>query len=159
MFDLQVLAMQADLTRVITFMLGREISGLTYPDIDVFDAHHPTSHHQNDPAKIEAVTKINGFHMTLAAEFAEKLRVTPDGDGSLLDHSLIYYGPGMADSDAHSPDGVPVTLIGGCGGQLKGGRHLRFAPTTPLANLHLALLDKLGAPVDRIGNSDTMVSL
>jgi uncharacterized protein DUF1552 len=159
MFDLQVLAMQADLTRVITFMLGREISGLTYPDIDVFDAHHPTSHHQNDPAKIESVTKINGFHMSLAAEFAEKLRATPDGDGSLLDHSLIYYGPGMADSDAHSPDGVPVTLIGGCGGQVKGGRHLRFAPTTPLANLHLTLLDKLGAPVDRIGNSDAMVSL
>jgi hypothetical protein len=159
MFDLQVLALQADLTRVMTFMLGREISGLTYPDVNVFDAHHPTSHHQNDPAKIEAVTKINTFHASLVAEFAEKLRATPDGDGSLLDHSLIYYGPGMSDSNAHSPDGVPVTLIGGCGGRLKGGRHLRFPETTPLANLHLTLLDKLGAPVEQIGNSDSMLSV
>jgi len=159
MFDLQVLALQADLTRVISFMLGREISGLTYPDADVFEAHHPTSHHQNDPAKIESVTKINVFHAGLVAEFAEKLRATPDGDGSLLDHSLIYYGPGMADSNAHSPDGVPVTLIGGCGGQLKGGRHLRFPDTTPLANLHLTLLDKLGAPVETIGNSNALLSI
>src|SRR5713226_6196482 len=120
MFDIQVLAYQADLTRIITFMMGREISGRTYPEIGVFDAHHPTSHHQNDPVKIEAVTKINMFHASLFAYYLEKLRSTPDGNGSLLDHMMIIYGAGMSDSNAHSPNTLPILLAGGGAGQLKG---------------------------------------
>jgi len=159
MFDIQVLAYQADLTRIITFMMGREISGRTYPEIGVFDAHHPTSHHQNDPVKIEAVTKINMFHASLFAYYLEKLRSTPDGDGSLLDHTMIIYGAGMSDSNAHSPNTLPILLAGGGAGQLKGGRHLRYSEDTPLANLHLALLDKLGAHIDTIGNSVAPLTL
>ncbi len=159
MFDIQVLAYQADLTRIITFMMGREISGRTYPEIGVFDAHHPTSHHQNDPVKIEAVTKINMFHASLFAYYLEKLRSTPDGDGSLLDHMMIIYGAGMSDSNAHSPNTLPILLAGGGAGQLKGGRHLRYSEDTPLANLHLALLDKLGAHIDTIGNSVAPLTL
>jgi hypothetical protein len=159
MFDLQVLAYQSDLTRVITFMMGRELSGRTYPEIGVFDAHHPTSHHQNDPAKIEAITKINTFHASLFAYYVEKLRSTPDGDGSLLDHLLLMYGAGMSDSDAHSPNTLPILLAGGGAGQLKGGRHLRFSEDTPLANLHLALLDKLGVRIEKIGNSVSPLTL
>ena len=159
MFDIQVLAYQADLTRIITFMMGREISGRTYPEIGVFDAHHPTSHHQNDPVKIEAVTKINMFHASLFAYYLEKLRSTPDGDGSLLDHMMIIYGAGMSDSNAHSPNTLPILLAGGGAGQLKGGRHLRYSEDTPLANLHLALLDKLGAHIDAIGNSVAPLTL
>ncbi len=159
MFDIQVLAYQADLTRIITFMMGREISGRTYPEIGVFDAHHPTSHHQNDPVKIEAVTKINMFHASLFAYYLEKLRSTPDGDSSLLDHMMIIYGAGMSDSNAHSPNTLPILLAGGGAGQLKGGRHLRYSEDTPLANLHLALLDKLGAHIDTIGNSVAPLTL
>ena len=112
MFDLQVLAYQSDLTRVITFMMGREISGRTYPEIGVNEAHHPISHHQNDQTKIATVAKINTFHATLFAYYLEKLRATPDGDGSLLDHMLLLYGSGMSDSNAHSPNDLPILLVG-----------------------------------------------
>jgi hypothetical protein len=152
MFDLQVLAYQSDLTRVITFMMGREISGRTYPEIGVNEAHHPISHHQNDQTKIATVAKINTFHTTLFSYYLEKLRATPDGDGSLLDHMLLLYGSGMSDSNAHSPNDLPLLVLGGVAGPVPGGRHQKH-PNGVLANLHLSILDKLGVPIDKIGNS------
>jgi Protein of unknown function (DUF1552) len=161
MFDLEVLAYQCDLTRVITFMLGREQSGMTYPQIGVVDAHHPITHHQHDAVKIANVAKINHYHVQLFAYLLEKLRSTPDGDGSLLDHMTMIYGSGMADADpygsgnSHDPHDIPLLLLGGGAGHLKGGRHVRYpkADVTPLANLHLTLLDQLGVRWDRIGDS------
>ncbi len=153
MYDLQLLAYQTDRTRVITFMCGHELSGRTYREIGVPDAHHPLSHHRNVPEALAKLTKINTYHTTLLASFLEKLRVTPDGDGSLLDHVMIMYGAGMSDSNAHSPYNLPILLLGGGAGQVKGGRHLVYPERTPLANLHVSLLDKLGVDVDRIGDS------
>jgi hypothetical protein len=158
MFDLQVLAFQSDVTRVVTFMLGREISGRTYPEINVFEAHHPTSHHQNDPAKIATVKKINTFHTSLFAYYLDRLRATPDGDGSLLDHMLVLYGAGMSDSNAHSPNDLPILLAGGAAGPVPGGRHVKYSKDL-LANLHLSILDKVGVPIDRIGNSVSPVAI
>jgi hypothetical protein len=155
MFDLQVLAYQTDLTRVITFMMARELSGRAYTELGVTEAHHPISHHQNDPAKIANLAKINAFHTTLFSYYVEKLRSTSDGDGSLLDHIIIMYGAGMADSNQHAPSGLPVLLVGGGAGQLKGGRHLKYELDTPVANLHLTVLDMLGARgVESIGDSN-----
>ncbi|MCY4662034.1 MAG: DUF1552 domain-containing protein [Acidobacteria bacterium] len=153
MYDLQLLAWQTDRTRVTTFMSGHELSGRTYREIDVPDAHHPLSHHRNVPESLAKLTKINTYHTTLFASFLEKLASTPDGDGSLLDHAMILYGAGMSDSNAHSPYNLPVLLAGGGAGQLRGGRHLVYPSGTPLANLHVSLLDKLGVDVDRIGDS------
>jgi hypothetical protein len=153
MFDLQVLAFQTDLTRVITFMLGRELSGRTYPEIGVHDGHHPISHHQGDPGKIAKLTQVSAHHARQLAYYLERLRATPDGDGTLLDHLLVLYGGGMSDGNAHAPDNLPVLLLGGAGGQLGGGRHLRVAPDTPIANLHATILPMLGVDVDRFGNS------
>ena len=154
MFDLQVLAYQTDLTRVITFMIGRELSGRTYPQIGVSESHHPISHHLNDPAKLASLAKINTHHANQFAYYLEKLRATPDGDGSLLDHVIIMYGAGMADSNLHAPNSLPLLLVGGGSGALGGGRHIKYQLDTPLANLHLTLLDKLGVPtVERIGDS------
>jgi len=152
MFDLQVLAFQCDLTRVITLMVGHEHSGMTYPQIGVPDAHHPVSHHQQEPDKVAKVAKINAYHVQMFARFLEKLRSTRDGDGTLLDHATIMYGAGMADSNSHSPIDIPLILAGGAAGNLKGGRHIRFK-NTPLANLHLTLLDQLGVHCDQIGDS------
>ena len=153
MADLQVLAYQCDLTRVVTFMLGREFSGVTYPQIDVPDAHHPITHHQQEVEKIAKVAKINHYHVTQFAYLLEKLRSTPDGDGSLLDHTIMMYGTGMGDCNAHDPRNIPLLLAGGRSAQIKGGRHLAYPKETPLANLHLTLLDKLGVHLDRIGDS------
>jgi hypothetical protein len=153
MCDLMVLAYQCDLTRVATFMMGREFSGMTYPFIGVPDAHHPISHHQNEPEKVAKVAKVNHYHVTLFAYLLEKLRSTPDGDGSLLDHATMMYGAGMADSNRHAPEDIPIVLAGGGAGTLKGGRAVRFAKGTPLANLHLTLLDKFGVPMDHWGDS------
>ena len=153
MYDLQLLAYQIDRTRIVTFMAGHELSGRTYPEIGVPDAHHPLSHHRGVPAAIEKLSKVNTHHVSLFASFLEKLRATPDGDGSLLDHVIIVYGAGMSDSMAHSPYNLPLLLLGGGGGQLQGGRHLWYPEGTPLANLHVSLLDKLGAPIERIGDS------
>ena len=158
MYDLQLLAYQTDRTRVVTFMSGHELSGRTYPEIDVPDAHHPLSHHRSVPAALEKLTRINTYHLTLFASFLEKLRATPDGDGSLLDHVMILYGAGMSDSNAHSPYNLPILLLGGGGGQLKGGRHLAYPERTPLANLHVSLLDKLGVEVERLGDSTGSLS-
>ena len=152
MFDLEVLAYQCDLTRVITMMLGHEHSGMTYPQIGVPDAHHPISHHQQEPEKVAKTAKINAYHMKMFAYFLEKLKSTPDGQGSLLDHMTIVYGAGIADSNSHSPFNIPVLLAGGGAGTLKGGRHIRFQGV-PLANLHLTLLDLLGVQCEKIGDS------
>ena len=155
MYDLQLLAHQTDRTRVTTFMSGHELSGRTYPEIDVPDAHHPLSHHRGVGASLEKLTKINTYHLNLFASFVEKLRSTPDGDGSLLDHMILMYGAGMSDSNSHSPYNLPILLLGGGAGHLHGGRHVAYAERdqTPLANLHVSLLDKLGAPVEQIGDS------
>jgi hypothetical protein len=153
MYDLYALAYQCDLTRVITFMIAHEFSGRTYPEIGVPDAHHPISHHQGDPVRLAKLAKINTYHATLFASFLNKLQSTPDGDGSLLDHATIIYGAGMSDSNAHDPKNLPILLAGGGAGRLKGGRHLRFPKDTPLANLHVTLLDQLGVGVEKLGDS------
>jgi hypothetical protein len=152
MFDLQLLAYQTDVTRVVTFMFGREITGRTYPEIGIPDAHHPISHHQSDPQKLEKLAKINGYHATLFAEFVMKLRATPDRDATLLDHTVMIYGAGMADSNAHASRNLPITLVGG-GMGVKGGCHLKYAADTPLANLHLRVMDTMGVRIDQLGHS------
>jgi len=156
MFDLEVLAYQLDLTRVITIMLGREFSGMTYPQVGVPDAHHPVTHHALEPEKIAKVAKINAYHVQLFAYLLERLRATPDGDGTLLDHITLMYGTGLSDCNAHSVTNVPVVLTGGGAGWLKGGRHIRY-PDVPLANLHLTLLDRFGIHWDKIGDSNGRV--
>ena len=154
MFDLQVLAYQTDMTRVITFMIARELSGRSYPQIGVAESHHPISHHLNDPAKLASLAKINVHHASLFSYYVEKLRNTPDGDGSLLDHVMIIYGAGMADSNLHAPSGLPILLVGGGADTLSGGRHIKYPMDTPLANLHMALLDGLGIQdVEAVGDS------
>jgi len=157
--DLQVLAFQADLTRVVTFMLGREFSGVTYPQIGVPDAHHPITHHQQEPDKIAKVAKINAYHVLQFAYLLEKMKSTPEGDGSLLDHAMLIYGTGMGDCNAHDPRSIPLVLAGGGAGELRGGRHVRYPKDTPLANLHLTLLDKLGVRLDRIGDSTDRLAI
>ena len=158
MYDLYVLAYQCDLTRVITFMIGREFSGRTYPDLGIPDAHHAISHHGKDPEKLAKLVKVNTCHTELFAHFLKRLQATPDGDGSLLDHAMIIYGAGMSDGDKHDPQNLPILLLGGGAGQLKSRGHRRFPKGTPLANLHLTLLDKLGVQVEKIGDSTEPLS-
>jgi hypothetical protein len=153
MFDLQLLAHQTDLTRVTTFMFGRELSGRTYPEIGVPDAHHPLSHHENDPIKIATMSKINTYHMSLFTGFLDRLQATPDGDGSLLDHMTILYGGGISNSNAHAHDNLPIMLVGGGVKKTPGGRHVRYADDTPLANLLVHVTGLVGVPTDRVGNS------
>ncbi len=153
MFDLQVLALQGDVTRVITFQLARETSNRTYPEIGVSDPHHPLSHHGNDPAKIERMSKINAFHVSLFAEFLGKLKATAEGNGTLLDHSLYLYGSGIGNPNVHDHTNLPILVAGGAAGGMKGGRHIRYAKPTPLANLHLTLLDKVGVRLDSFADS------
>jgi hypothetical protein len=159
MFDLQTLAYQTDMTRVITFMMGRGQSNRSYPEIGVPDAHHPISHHQNDPEKLEKLHKINRYHSELFAYFLEKLRSTPDGDGTLLDHIAILYGSEMSDSNRHLLQNLPIVLAGGGGGQIKGGNHVRYAQDTPLTNLFLTMLDKLGLETEKFGDSNGRLEL
>ena len=152
MFDLMVLAFQCDLTRVVTLMTGREQSGMTYPQIGVPDAHHPISHHQQEPEKVAKVAKINAYHVSMFSKLLTRMQATPDGDGTLLDHMTMMYGAGIADSNAHATSDIPVVLVGGGAGHLKGGRHIRFKGL-PLANLHLTLLDQFGVRRQNIGDS------
>ena len=159
MFDLQVLAHQVDLTRVSSFMLGREVSSRTYTEIGVPDAHHPLSHHEYKPEKIALMSKINAYHASLFADYLAKLRATPDGDGSLLDNMLILYGCGMSDSNSHSPRDLPLLLLGGCGGRLEGDRHLRYPDDPLMPNLLVTLMEKLDVPVGRLGKSDGRLTL
>jgi hypothetical protein len=153
LYDLQLLAYQSDLTRVITFMYGREQTGRPYPQIGIPEPHHPLTHHQNDPAKMVKCTTIQTYHVTLFAAYLEKLRATPDGDGSLLDHTILLYGSGISNSDRHTHGPLPTLLLGGGAGTIKGGRHLVYPDDTPLTNLQLTLLNKLGVPVEKIGDS------
>jgi hypothetical protein len=153
MFDLQVLALQGDVTRVITFQLARETSNRTYPDIGVPDPHHPTSHHGNDPEKVAKIAKINLFHVSLFAYFLERLASVSDGDGTLLDHSLYLYGSGMGNPNVHDHVNLPIVVAGGGAGKARGGRHIKFADPTPLANLHLTLLDSVGVRLDSFADS------
>lgn len=153
LYDLQVLAYQSDLTRVITFMYGREQTGRPYPQIGVPDPHHPVTHHKGDPALMDKCTKIQRYHVALFAEYLEKLSKTPDGDGSLLDHVMILFGSGISNSDRHSHGPLPTVVVGGGGGTLKGGRHLVYPEHTPLANLQLTMLNKLGVPTESLGDS------
>jgi hypothetical protein len=152
MLDLMVLAYQTDLTRVITIMLGHEQSGMTYPQIGVPDAHHPISHHQREPEKVAKTAKVNAYHASMFAYLLEKMRTTRDGDGALLDHLTLIYGAGIADSNAHATVNIPFILAGGGAGNLKGGRHTRLKDT-PLANLHLTLMDQFGVNWTQIGDS------
>ena len=153
MFDLQVLALQGDVTRVITFQLARETSNRTYPEIGVSDPHHPLSHHGNDPEKIARMAKINAFHVSLFAEFLGKLKATPEGNGTLLDHSLYLYGSGIGNPNVHDHSNLPILVAGGTAVGMKGGRHIKYAKPTPLANLHLTLLDKVGVHLDSFADS------
>lgn len=157
MFDLQVVAFQADMTRVITFMMGREVSPRTYPELGIPDPHHGLSHHQNRPQNIAKLAKVNYHHIQQLSYFMEKLASTPDGDGTLLDHVLIQYGSGISDSNQHLHVDLPVLLAGGAAGQLKGGRHLRVKEETPLTNLQLAIMAKLGVPTEVLGDSTGVV--
>ena len=153
MMDLQVLAYQTDMTRVTTFMMGRESTTRVYQELGIREGYHPLSHHQNDAAKIEQVIQIDILHTQVFAYFLEKMQSTPDGDGSLLDHSMIVYGSGLSDGNLHEHYDLPVLLVGGGSGQIQGGSHLQYPRDTPMANLFLTLLDKLGIQQERLGDS------
>jgi hypothetical protein len=157
MFDLQRLALQGDNTRVITFQLARETSNRAYTEIGVSEGHHPLTHHGNDPEKIAKVAKINQFHVSLFAGFLESLEATPEGDGSLLDHVLYLYGSGMGNPNVHDHLNLPILVAGGAAGNMRGGRHIRYEQATPLANLHLTLLDKVGVRLDSFADSNGTV--
>ncbi|HEY3393573.1 MAG TPA: DUF1552 domain-containing protein [Lacipirellulaceae bacterium] len=154
MFDLQLLALQGNITRVVTFQLAREASNRTYPEIGVTDPHHLLTHHSNDPAKIAKVAKINQLHVSLFAEYLEKLAATPEGTGSLLDNVLYLYGSGMGNPNVHDHINLPIIVAGGAAGNMRGGRHIRYKDATPLANLHLTLLEKVGVRLDSFADSN-----
>src|SRR5204862_5915806 len=154
MLDLQLLAFQADLTRVISFMIGKEQSARPYPQIGVPEAHHPLSHHNDIPELIAQMSKINRYHTELFSKYVAKLRATPDGDGTLLDHTTILYGAGISNSQRHSGDNLPLMLVGGSSGRIKGGRHLKYTDKPMMANLLVTLMDKMDVPVDHVGGSN-----
>ena len=153
MFDLLALAYQTDLTRVATFMIGREVSSRPYPEIGISDSHHPLSHHENDPRKIDELGRLNRFHVEQFAHFVDRLGATPDGDGSLLDQSVLVYGAGISDSNTHFHDNLPIALVGGSAAGLKGGRHVRYPAETPVTNLWMTLLDRMGVPAEQLGDA------
>ncbi len=159
MFDLQLLAFQTDMTRVITFMMGPEQSNRTFQEIGIADVHHSLSHHQNDPEKLEKIFRINTYHTELLTYYIDKLKATPDVGGSLLDNMIVMYGSSMSDGNDHLLQNLPVALIGGGSGKLKGGQHLRFPDETPVSNLYLTLLDKLDIPVEHFGDSTGQINL
>jgi hypothetical protein len=153
MMDLLALAYQTDMTRISTFMLAREVSAHAYPEIGVSDSHHPLSHHQDEPAKLERLHKINEYHMQQFAHLVKKLATTPEGDGMMLDHTLFLYGTGISDSNTHFHDDLPVALVAGKGTGIKGRRYIRYPKGTPLANLHVTILDSMGVPCEKLGDS------
>ena len=162
MFDLQVLALQGDITRVITFQLARETSNRSYPEIGVADPHHPTSHHGGDPEKVAKIAKINQFHVSLFAYYLGKLNAVSEGNGTLLDNSLVLYGSGMGNPNIHNHVDLPIVVAGGAAGRVRGGRHIKYAEPAPLANLHLTMLDAVGVRLesfqDSTGKIDTLYS-
>jgi hypothetical protein len=153
MSDLMVLAFQTDMTRVISFMMAREGSNRSYRSIGISDGHHSVTHHQNDPEKIAKTMKIDQLHVEMLAYLLDRLKNTPDGDGSLLDHSMILFGSSISDGNAHTHHDLPLVLVGGGNGKVKGGRHIRYAPETPMNNLLLTMLDKSGVPCESLGDS------
>ena len=153
MYDLQLLAYQGDITRIITYQIARETSNRCYPEIGVADAHHPLSHHGDNPEKIARMAKINAFHVSLFSEYLQKLQNTPEGNGSLLDNVLLLYGSGIGNPNVHNHTNLPIIVAGGAAGGMKGNRHIRYAKPTPLANLHLSLLNKVGVQLDKFGDS------
>lgn len=157
MFDLQLLAFQGDITRIVTFQLAREASTRTYPEIGVPEPHHPITHHGGNPEKLAKVAKVNQFHVSLFAEFLEKMDNIPEADGTLLDHSLYMYGSGMGDPDAHDHSDLPILVAGGAAGKMRGGRHIKYDNATPLSNLHLTLLNKAGIPMETFADSNGRV--
>jgi len=159
MFDLQVLAFKTDITRVSSMMLSRENSNTRYPGSGVAEGFHNASHHSNEQKNKDQFAVINRYHISVLKGFFDKLAATPDGDGSLLDHALVLYGSSLSGANEHNFDPLPVLLAGGAAGRIEGGRHLSFAPQTPLANLHLALLDTFGIQRDSFGDSTDMLSI
>ena len=153
MFDLMALAFQADITRVSTMMMAREVSYRTFPKLGISEGFHPASHHQNNADRLETLTKINTYHVSLVAHLLERLKSTPDGDGNLLDHSLVLYGSGMSNSNIHNHSPLPVIVAGGAAGRLKGGRHLSYPENTPMSNLLLSILHKAGIEQESVGDS------
>jgi hypothetical protein len=159
LFDLQVLAYQAEITRVSTLMFAREISNAVYPDSGVRDPFHNLSHHSNDRSNKDRFAVLNRYHVQKLAYFLEKLKATPDGDGTLLDHCLVLYGSALSDGNEHNHEPLPVLLAGGASGALSGGRHIQAAPHTTMSNLLLAVLDKFGVNKDRFGDSTGVLSI
>ena len=159
MMDLQVLAFQTDMTRVITFMMGREQNTRVYDELDIKDAYHPLSHHQNNPSKVAQVLQIDILHSQMFAYFLERMRSTPDGDGTLLDHSMIVYGSSLSDGNLHVHNDLPILLVGGGAGRINTGHHIRYPDETPTTNLFLTLLDKLGIPLENFGDSTGRLEL
>jgi hypothetical protein len=159
MFDLQVLAWQADITRITTFMMAQELSGAVYPASGIREAFHNLSHHSHVPANMDKLAVLNTYHVTMMSYLIAKLKATPDGDGSLLDHSMVLYGSGMGNSNQHDHEDLPIVLIGGASGRLKGGRHLVFPAKTTMSNLLLAMLDKFGISLDKFGDSTAMLEI
>jgi hypothetical protein len=159
MLELQLLAFQADLTRIISFMIGKEQSARPYPQIGVPEAHHPLSHHDNVPELIAHMSKINRYHVELFSKYVAKLSAIPDGDGSLLDHMTILYGSGISNSQRHAGDNLPIMLVGGGAGTLKGGRHIVYKEKPSMANLLVTLMDKMGVPVEKVGGSNGKLPL
>jgi len=157
MYDLLALAYQANVSRVFTFMMAREVSNKTYPQVGVSDGHHATSHHQNRADKIEKLVKIQHYHLTLFTKFIEKLNTTQDGDGSLLDHSLILYGSNMSNSNAHNHFPLPTLILGGGAGTMKGGHHIKQPDHTPMTNVLLTMLHKAGVPLESLGDSTGVI--
>jgi hypothetical protein len=154
MIDMQVVAWQTDMTRVASFMLGRDGSNRAYREIGISDGHHSISHHQNDPERLEKLVKIDELHVAMFAYLLKKLHDTPDGNGTLLDHSLVLFGSSLSESNIHTHDDLPIVLAGGANGQLKGNRHLVYGKETPLNNLFLNMFDMAGLPhVDGFGDS------
>ena len=157
MSDLMAVAFQADITRISTFMMAREVSYRTFPQIGISEAFHPASHHQNNPQRLEQLTKINTYNVKVFSHLLDRLQATPDGDGTLLDHSLILYGSAMSNSNIHNHGPLPVLVAGGAAGKLKGGRHLVYPENTPMSNLLLTILDKAGVPQDKVGDSSGLL--
>ena len=153
MLDLMAISFQADITRISTFMMAREVSYRTFPMLGISEGFHPASHHQNNAERLENLTKINTYHVSLIAHLLDRLKSTPDGDGTLLDHSLILFGSGMSNSNVHNHSPLPVLVAGGAAGKLKGGRHVKYPENTPMANLLLTILQKAGIEQESVGDS------
>ncbi len=153
MFDLMTVAFQTDMTRVITFMIGLELGNKVYPEAGISEAHHGLTHHRGDAEKIEKITRLNRFHVEQFTHLLERLSSTADGDGTLLDHAMVVYGGGISDGNRHHHHDLPTLLAGRAGGRITPGRHISYAPETPMANLFVTMLDHMGVHADVVGDS------